>query len=200
MKILLVTLLVAASAAKGEVVNLCFNYECRAQMQLEFEHSELRRAARLFVEVEDAASEREAIRHAVAVLSGVAASRTPIANDKAGNVADEGVDGRMDCIDHSRTTTEYLRLLERRHWMRFHRVLSPAERAPLLLNVHWGARIEETQTGAQFVIDTWFRPNGFPAAVFALKDWRKGAAPSALDSSIATPPVSTPIQARSPDG
>lgn len=146
-------------------------------MALALDHSDLRRAARLFVDVGDATAEREAIRHAVAALAGIAASRSPIANDKGGNVADEGLDGRMDCIDHSRTTTEYLQLLERRHWLRFHRVLMPVVRAPLLVNVHWAARIEDKLTGEQFVVDTWFKPNGFPAAIFTLEAWRKGAEP-----------------------
>ena len=174
---LAVLLFAATFPALGENINLCFNYECRSNLALELDNSELRRAARLFVDVDDAAAEREAIRHAVAALAGIAASRSPIANDKGGNVADEGVYGRMDCIDHSRTTTEYLQLLERRHWLRFHRVLTPVVRAPLLVNVHWAARIEDKQSGEQFVVDTWFRPNGFPAAVFTLETWRKGAVP-----------------------
>lgn len=181
---LALVLIAATFPALGENINLCFNYECRSNLALELDNSELRRAARLFVDVGDAAAEREAIRHAVAALAGIAASRSPIANDKGGNIADEGVDGRMDCIDHSRTTTEYLQLLERRHWLRFHRVLAPVVRAPLLLNVHWAARIEDKQSGEQFVVDTWFKPNGFPAALFALESWRKGAVPD--DGQTAT--------------
>lgn len=181
---LAIVFLAATFPALGESIQLCFNYECRSHMVLELDNSELRRAARLFVDVGDAAGEREAIRYAVAALAGIAASRSPIANDKGGNFADEGVDGRMDCIDHSRTTTEYLQLLERRHWLRFHRVLTPVVRAPLIVNVHWAARIEDKLSGEQYVIDTWFRPNGSPAAVFALQAWREGARPD--DGKTAT--------------
>lgn len=184
MKFVLGALLLTAGLAHSEVINVCYNYECRVQTALQLDHGELRRAARLFIAVDDADGEREAIRDAVAVLSAIAASRTPISNDKGGNIADEGVDGRMDCIDHSQTTTEYLRLLERRHWLRFHRVLTPAMRAPLLVNVHWAARIEEKASGAQYIVDTWFRPNGAPAAIFELAAWRKGAMPDAGNIDI----------------
>lgn len=200
MKAVLAILLLAALPVQGENINLCFNYECRAELQLELDQSELRRAARLFVDVSDALSEREAIRHAVAVLAGIAASRSPIGNDKGGNIADEGIDGRMDCIDHSRTTTEYLQLLERRQWLRFHRVLTPVVRAPLLVNVHWTARIEDKQSGAQFAVDTWFKPNGVPAAIFNLEDWRKGAVPGETKFHADTAPASAAPRLLWPDG
>lgn len=200
MKWLLMLVLLAVNTARGgEVVDLCFNYECRSQMTIEFDQRDLRRAARLFLDAADAPAEREAIRQAVALLAGVAANRSPIGNDKGGNVADDGVNGRMDCIDHSRTTTEYLRLLERRHWLRFHRVLTPVVRAPLLVNIHWAARIEEQQSGAQFVVDTWFKPNGEPAAIFDLEAWRRGAVPKE-GASAAAAEYSPPHSAALPDG
>lgn len=201
MKWLFMLVLLAVNTARGgEAVDLCFNYECRSQMTIEFDQRDLRRAARLFLDAADAPAEREAIRQAVALLAGVAANRSPIGNDKGGNVADDGVNGRMDCIDHSRTTTEYLRLLERRHWLRFHRVLTPVVRAPLLVNIHWAARIEEQQSGAQFVVDTWFKPNGEPAAIFDLEAWRRGAVPKEASASAAAAEYSPSLSAALPDG
>jgi len=87
------------------------------------------------------------------------------------------VDGRMDCIDESTNTTSYLRLLESKGWLRFHRVLEPVRRAPLLINDHWAARIVETQTSREFAVDSWFFDNGRPAFVAPLEEWHKGASP-----------------------
>ena len=67
---------------------------------------------------------------------------------------------------------------ERRRWLRFHRVLEPAVRAPLLVNVHWAALIEERETEGKFVVDTWFHPNGAPAEIFELDAWKRGASPA----------------------
>lgn len=172
-------LLAAAAAHAEETVRVCYNWECSVETEVPLMRSDLRPAARLFLEAHDAASEREAIRRAIAVLATTVARATPIGSDLPGNLLDYGVDGRMDCIDHSRTTSEYLRLFERRHWLRFHRVREPVVRAPLLVNVHWAALIEERDSSNQFVIDTWFRPNGEPAEVFELDAWRRGATPSA---------------------
>ena len=172
-----VTTLAVSSAHAEESVRVCYNWECRSETEVVLSRSDLRPAARLFIDVHDAESEREAIRRAIAELAKATARATPIGNDLPGNSLDYGLDGRMDCIDHSRTTSEYLRLFERRHWLRFHRVLEPVVRAPLLVNVHWAALIEERGTSDRFVIDTWFRPNGEPAELFELDAWRRGATP-----------------------
>lgn len=171
-------LLIATSAAYSEdSVRVCYNWGCSVETEVALTRGDLRTAARLFIDVRDAASERAAVRQAIAVLANAAARATPIANDLPGNSLDYGVDGRMDCIDHSRTTSEYLRLFQRRHWLRFHRVRERVMRAPLFVNVHWAALIEERDSSAQFVVDTWFRPNGAPAEVFELDAWRRGAVP-----------------------
>jgi hypothetical protein len=94
-------------------------------------------------------------------------------------VADDGVHGRMDCIDHSTTTTRLLRLLENRGWLQFHRVLEPVRRIRYLFAVHFSAQIEEfgpvpkepqplAADPVRFVVDSWFRDNGQPAVVLPL--------------------------------
>jgi hypothetical protein len=111
------------------------------------------------------------------LLAGYTAQQTPTGNDKGGNVNDGDVDGRMDCIDHSHNTTAYLQLLKRFGFLAYHDVLSPVERAPLLLNAHWGAQIMEYRSGDKFVVDTWFRENGAPAVIYPLEAWLQGASP-----------------------
>ena len=60
----------------------------------------------------DAADERHQLALALGSLYRWAGEQLPIHADKGGDYADEGVDGRMDCIDHATTTTRLLRLIE----------------------------------------------------------------------------------------
>ncbi len=170
-------LVLGSGSVSAQEVQICYNYSCGQQATVRFDPNDLSYINSFFDKADDAVSERAAIRLAVGVMSQIAGTQTPIHNDKGGNDNEEGVDGRMDCIDHSQTTTAYLLFLEARGWLQFHRVLKPIHRAPLLLNDHWSARIEDTTSGAQYAVDTWFLDNGEPASIFPLDEWLKGAAP-----------------------
>lgn len=100
--------------------------------------------AALLASADDAEAEREAIATAVGMLHRLAGEGSPIAADRAGNYLDAGVRGRMDCIDHSTTTTRLLELIESRGWLRFHRVIEPARRSRAIFQ-HFSAVIEEME-------------------------------------------------------
>ncbi|HJV28515.1 MAG TPA: hypothetical protein VJ673_22745 [Aromatoleum sp.] len=95
----------------------------------------------------DAASERVAIAGAIGKLYGLAGEQTPIAADRRGNFLDDGVEGRMDCIDHSTNTTRFLEMMSARGWLHFHRVLEP-ERRHFAIFQHFSAVIEELEPPA----------------------------------------------------
>lgn len=178
MRYIVFFLLLSSSATiPAQEVNVCYNYDCFDQARVKFDPSDLVYINSFFDPADSPAAERFSIRLAVGAMSQIAGKQTPIRYDKGGNEQEDEVNGRMDCIDHSRTTTEYLKFLEARGWLQFHRVLSPVHRAPLLLNDHWSARIEEIDSGAQYVVDTWFLDHGQPALIFTLEEWLKGAAP-----------------------
>lgn len=172
--LLLACLTFSAHAAD---ITICYNYSCAAQATITLDSDDLVQLDQLFQEVANAAVERGSIQLAVGLMSRVAGKQTPIHNDKAQNYNDDGVEGRMDCIDHSRTTTAYLKLIEARGLLQFHRVLEPVHRAPLLVNDHWSARIEETNSGTQFAVDSWYFDHGEPAAMLPLREWLSGAEP-----------------------
>ncbi len=167
----------SSATTPAQEINVCYNYDCFDQARVKISRSDLVYINSFFDEADDPAAERFSIRLAVGAMSQIAGKQTPIRYDKGGNDNEEEIEGRMDCIDHSRTTTEYLKFMEARGWLQFHRVLNPVHRAPLLLNDHWSARIEDTDSGAQYAVDTWFLDNGEPAIIFSLEDWLKGAAP-----------------------
>lgn len=175
--LIVVILALLSSGTWAQGVTICYDYGCAVQAQVTFDADNLAEIDALFDDDNSAALERASIQLAVGLMNHIAGQQTPIHNDKGGNYADDGVEGRMDCIDHSRTTTAYLKFLAARGLLQFHRVLEPIRRAPLLVDEHWSARIEEKATGVQYAVDSWFFNNGEPAAIFPLKTWLKGATP-----------------------
>ena len=174
----------AFSVAAVERVPVCFNYGCLAQAEVEFSDEQLDEVGQWLAAARDALEERKIIGEAVGRLLAWAGQQSPIAADRGGNYADDAVYGRMDCIDHSTTTTRLLQLMERHGWLRFHRVLAPALRSRFLVFEHYSAQIEEISVnsaeidGALFVVDSWFFDNGRPAAVMPLAAWLNGESPN----------------------
>ena len=182
----------ALPAGAVERVSVCYNYGCLAQSVVEISDERLVEVGRLLHETTDAEGERAAIARIVGHMLGWAAEQTPIGADRGGNYADEGVYGRMDCVDHSTTTTRLLRMIEAKGMLRFHHVLDPVLRRRFLLFEHYSALIEERKPGAsdcgcdgeieadpskQFVVDSWFFDNGQAAAVMPLARWKSGESP-----------------------
>ncbi|HRP96868.1 MAG TPA: hypothetical protein PL143_11490 [Rhodocyclaceae bacterium] len=147
MRVLLRSVLLAATVAAGPAragvaVEFCYNYGCATRTEVRIAIDALAPLRAAFDRVDNAAAERDAIAHAVAALYRLGAAHTPIAADRAGNLLDGGAEGRMDCIDHSMTTTQLLALMDARGWLRFHAVREPSRRARVIFQ-HFAAVIEE---------------------------------------------------------
>lgn len=180
----------ALAAQAGASTVVCFNYGCARQTEVSFDDAQLESVRAGLAVAGDAAAEREALARAIGTLLAHAGAQAPIAADRAGNLLDDGVEGRMDCIDHATTTTRLLILLEERGWLRFHRMLPPERRSFLILQ-HFSAVIEEigpapstaeaqpaVNLGARFALDSWFVDHGEPAVVLPLEEWMMGEGPN----------------------
>jgi hypothetical protein len=180
---LLPLLFAAGWAQAAEGVALCYNYGCLTEARIEYSESQLAAVGRLLDGATDAGRERSVLALAVGMLYGWAGEVSPIAADRGGDFADDAVPGRMDCIDHATSTTRLLQMLEARGWLRFHRVLEPARRAPFIVNQHFSAVVEQTapapagEGAGRYAVDSWFYDNGMPAVVLPLDEWLKGAGP-----------------------
>lgn len=104
-------------------IEFCFNYGCEDTALVRFEADAVARAGELFAAVETPAEERTAIARAIVLFYGIAGEQTPISADLAGNKQDEDVNGRMDCIDHTRAISRLLALFEKRGWLRHHTIV-----------------------------------------------------------------------------
>jgi hypothetical protein len=167
-------------AAHADVsVPVCHGYSCLAQAEIRYSEARLQEIGTALAAAVDAADERKILADVIGRLYGWAGEQSDIRNDRGGNYADGGIPGKMDCIDHSTSTTRLLRLLEARGLLRWHRVLAPEVRSRIFLWVHWSAVIEENggDGAARFVVDSWFVDNGQPAVILPLAEWKEGAGP-----------------------
>lgn len=169
---------VADADDSGDIVNICYNYGCDAHARVEFKPVQIDNIARLFAGVGNAADERRVVGRAVGRMYFYAGEKTPIWHDHGQNYWDDGVRGRMDCIDHSRNTSEFLALLKRRGLLRFHNVDAREKRSLFFFAEHWTARISDIATGAEYAVDSWYFDPGEPAAVMPIADWRHFKDPS----------------------
>jgi hypothetical protein len=174
----------AAAAQADEAVSICFNYGCAVEEPAVFSEIRLTWAEEMLAVADAPEKERQLLSLVIGRLYAWAGQQTPVNLDRAGNFNDDGVRGAMDCIDHSTTTTRFLRLLERRGALRFHRVLEPAQRG--LLIQHFSAQIEEigprlmhaeTEHIRRFAVDSWYVDNGRAAPVIPIEFWREGKNP-----------------------
>lgn len=174
----------ATAASADEAVSVCFNYGCAAEEVAVFSDIRLAWAQEMLAAADSAERERGLLSVVMGRLYFWAGQQTAIHADRGGNFADDGVRGAMDCIDHSTTTTSFLRMLERRGALRFHRVLEPAQRGWVFQ--HFSAQVEEivasqmhaeTEHVRRFAVDSWYVDNGRPAPVIPLELWREGNDP-----------------------
>ena len=186
----------ADEPAYGQV-SVCYNYGCATQAIVNFSARQLQQVDQLLASAEDAGHERQLLAQVIGQLYAWAGAQTPIHADRAGNYADAGVSGEMDCIDHSTTTTGFLRLLEQRGALHFHRVIAVTRRGWIFQ--HFTATVEERQAVAdvataaaltptstqlltqpstqpstqpqRFAVDSWYVDSGKPVIVLPLDQW-----------------------------
>ena len=180
-------LLMGAGGAWGaEAVDVCYDYGCAVEAPVLFSGDQLAVVAELMGLARTAEDERALLALAVGRLYTWSGEQTPVWRDRGGNIDDDDNEaGRMDCIDHSTTTTRFLNLIEAHGWLRFHRVLPVERRTLFIVSQHFSAAIEELgpvrdpehTEPERFVVDTWFRDNGQPAVILPLEDWQDGAGP-----------------------
>lgn len=179
LRLLFLLLLSWSAAVAADEISICYNYGCAVTANIRITGKELVQIKKLFTQLPDAQAERDAIAQAIGLFEYFSGTQSPTFRDRGGNVNDDGEDGRMDCIDHSTNSTTYLHLLDEKGYLKFHKVLPRAKRAPYLFDEHWAAVIEEINTKHDFAVDSWFFDNGHPAAIFDFDKWKSGATPDA---------------------
>lgn len=191
--LLICLLLTAATSRADETVLVCFNYGCHAQASVSFSAARMESLLQTLAAAHTPDEERTLLSRVIGSMYAWAGEQTPIHADRGGNFADNGMYGTMDCIDHSTTTTRFLKLLEQHHALHFHRVVAITRLGWIFQ--HFTATIEElppaqampaaalttgtmNQTAKQtaqtdmprFAVDAWYVDNGQPARILPLAD------------------------------
>ena len=177
-------------ARKGVKINApdtfdhCSAYGCqtRQNVSLAPHHMETLRAI-FNPKPQNAKQERENIARAVSFLEKEIGQITQTQGDVGGTFAKAGK-GQLDCVDESINTTIYLELLNRNGFLHYHHIHAPTVRLPLFNGVGWPhqtALISEKDTGARYVVDSWFHDNGHPPEIIPLSQWREGWKPADIE-------------------
>lgn len=167
--------LVSVAARADALIVVCYNWGCQTQQAVSFSDPWLRKAFQPLRQAKTPEAERAAVAEVVHRFYRKAAEQTPIANDEAGNVEDEKVDGRMDCIDHSATTKNILSYLQQKKLLRWHEVGPYAHRS-LLVASHYSATLIETGAeGADedrmYTVDPWDVDRTALPPVQSVREW-----------------------------
>lgn len=162
----------AVLAAAPPQVTVCWGYGCNEQRQVTLPAPDWREIRSLFGSTAaDAAAERERIARAIARFEQATGRLIGTFADLGGNLAGSGTSYQMDCIDESRNTDGYLRVLADRGLLRWHEVTERHKRAPWLFDQHWTAVIREHGDGTAWAVDSWFLDNGKRPYIQPLHAW-----------------------------
>ena len=151
----------------------CFDFGCKTTRELHYTPADWQAIETLFGDqVTDAASEKQAIRRAVALMERISGELSGTRLDKGGNYPGSDIPQQMDCIDESTNTYQYLSALQQLGLLRWHRV-DQKQRRIVWFATHWSASIREIDSGQVFVVDSWYRDNGELPYIQPLGDWRR---------------------------
>lgn len=158
----------------------CHGYGCRHLTAVRLPDSDWKAIDAAMKGAKTAEKERAAIRRAVAAFETRVGRIAGTDNDAAGTYV-ENARRTHDCVDESINTTIYLALLEQRGKLKFHTVATPTARTIFNgagLGPHQTAVIVEKESGARFVVDSWFHDNGIAPEIVGLDEWRGGWRPA----------------------
>jgi hypothetical protein len=152
----------------------CADIGCETRLTSGISSGEANSIRALFASVSNAAQERKAISQALGKFE-LYVGRQEMINtwdDRAGN-SNFGhvVNSRQtDCFAESHNATTYLLVLAGAKLLRFHTV-GDIMRRGMLFDQHFAALIIDKSTKANFIVDTWFLANAYPAVIMPYDDW-----------------------------
>lgn len=176
-------------------VSVCSGTGCTYRHRVRLDETDWGTVDVLFVvPPESPADERRRIGLAIGIMEILVGPQAGTKRDVGRNVFGRKSIEQLDCVDEAVNTTTYLRLMEARGLLRYHRVGTPANRIIELLNAHNAAVIIDIASGRSYAVDSWFYDNGSPAVVLPLETWRAGWDPLYGDT-VPPDPDSPPTQA-----
>ena len=158
----------------GRVLTVCHGYTCEFKTPYRLTDPDLSDLDALFPadKTLTAETERARIQQAVALMERRVGEKIGTRADEARNnmLTGSGDPTQQDCVDEAANTMSYILVLHERGLIRRHTIEKPALRNPMLLS-HYTAVLRDKQSGVDWAVDSWFRPNGEPPLVMPLERW-----------------------------
>ena len=153
--------------------DVCRSYGCTDTSHVSLNEAEWARVQAMFAPPPvDAREERARAARAVGLLEELVGPKAGTQYVTPRNEPGPPGTGQLDCLARASNTTVYLLLLEREGLLHHHRVDPPAHRGFLVFFPHSTAVLVEQDNGLAWAIDSWYGPNGSPAAVWSMELWR----------------------------
>ncbi len=168
----LLLLLLPAPLMAAPSFQQCYDFGCKSKQEVQYSEAQWQKIGALFDGVSDSASEKQAIRSAIASMEKISGDISGTHLDRGGNYPGEDIPGQMDCIDESSNSFQYLSALQQSGLLKWHRVEDRKLRIVWFIS-HWTAVISELQGGRLFAVDSWHRDNGELPIIQPLEDWSR---------------------------
>lgn len=157
-------------------VTVCHGYNCRYRSAVEISAADLKQIGAMFAAAPGTpAGERQAASEAVGWMERKVGALVGTADNPGGSLDNDSIGdpSRQDCVDEAATTTGYLMMFAANGLLAHHDVARPRVRGIFIDGrwQHFTAVLRETESGSEWAVDSWFRPNGQPAVVMTLDDW-----------------------------
>ncbi len=121
----------------------------------------------------NAQAERVLIKRAVARMEHLAGAATGTDADLGGTYSNMWMSHQMDCADETVNTTTYLQMLVADDLLTKHRLGGRLHRGDFFDTMpHMAPTIIDQETGAQWVVDSWYLDNGEPPEIVTPDIWR----------------------------
>jgi hypothetical protein len=161
----------ALMASQAEFTQ-CSDFGCKTRIELDLSMQQWSAIHQIFAPpAATALQEKFQIRQAIALMEQFTGEITGSSMDKAENYPGDDLPHQQDCIDESTNTFQYLFALQKRGWLKWHKVAGKQRRIVWLAS-HWTALIEDITDHQIYAVDSWYRDNGEPPYIQKLEDWK----------------------------
>ncbi len=164
-----------APAPRPVAFDICRSFGCGDTVGASLDGEEWEKVRRLFSPLPaDAREERARAARAVGLLETLVGPKAGTQFDAPRNGFGPEGTAQLDCVAEASNATVYLLMLEDDGLLPRHRVGYPARRGFFLWFPHNSALLVERDTGGEWIVDSWYGPNGAAADVWPLALWRAG--------------------------
>jgi len=169
---LLFLILFAPGVQAQDELEVCINYHCDLTQRVTLSDSEWQIVLKPFKQSPaNAEQERHRIRESIALFEKIVGQHTPTFQDLAENKGEDET-GQLDCIAESKNSQLYLRWLNNKGKLKWHTPGERVKRSPYFFDVHWGVKITDNTSNAEYIVDSWYGDNGNLPDIQLFSIWR----------------------------